>query len=138
MEEMKLLCAILSVWVLGSVPALAQRGPCVDQKTQTGMTQCAARKLTDADIKLNKIYAALVDKLKSDPAAINLLRVSERAWVDYRKKQCDLVSYPTTGGSVQPMITHECWASLTEDRAKFLQPQLHCEDGDLTCLRARQ
>jgi uncharacterized protein YecT (DUF1311 family) len=140
MEKMKVIALVLFLAGLACTarPVLAQRDPCGDEQTQSGMTHCAAKKLTAADIKLNKAYGELIRKLKSDPAAISLLRFSERAWVDYRKKQCDLISYPTTGGSVQPMITNECWTGLTEDRVKFIQSQLHCEDGDLICLRPRQ
>jgi uncharacterized protein YecT (DUF1311 family) len=137
MEKMTMskVALFLATLILASASADAQPGPCGDKQTQSGMTECAARQLTGADTALNNAYAILVKRLKSDPAALAVLRESESAWLNYRRKQCDLESYRSTGGSIQPMITHQCWRGLTEDRTKFLQGQLHCEDGDLTCLK---
>lgn len=48
------------------------------------------------------------------------LRESEAAWRQYRRAQCDFMGAMAAGGSLEPMIDNDCWATLTRERATTL------------------
>jgi len=95
---------------------------------------CFAGQFAKLDRQLNTDYVALTRKLSGDARAIELIRESERAWVDYRGKECTVEAYPTEGGSVQPTVESMCLIALTKDRLKIIDGQLNCSGGDLTCI----
>jgi uncharacterized protein YecT (DUF1311 family) len=127
---MRKLVLLVLAW---AAPALADA--CDKANTQTDMTICYGGLATKSDAELNRVYRALVARWKDDAKAVEVLRVSERAWVAYRKAECDREGYPTTGGSAQPMIIAMCFKSITDARVKILNGDLTCKEGDLTCLK---
>ncbi|WP_201863372.1 lysozyme inhibitor LprI family protein, partial [Microvirga soli] len=59
------------------------------------------------------------------------LRQAQMAWIAYRDKLC---KFETSGlGSVRPTIFAGCLTMLTNEHIKYLDSQLTCEEGDLSC-----
>lgn len=127
---MKKLVLLVLAW---AAPALA--AACDKANTQTDMALCYGGLANKSDAELNRVYRALLARWKGDTGAVQALRVSERAWVAYRKAECDRQGYATTGGSAQPMIIAMCLKSITDERATLLKSDLTCKEGDLTCLK---
>jgi uncharacterized protein YecT (DUF1311 family) len=127
---MKMLALLVLAW---SAPALADA--CDTANTQTDMNQCHGEQAAKSDAELNRVYRALMARWKGDGKTVTLLRDSERAWVAYRKAECDLQALPTIGGSMQPVVITMCFKAMTDDRVKLLKAKLTCQEGDLTCVR---
>jgi len=100
--------------------------------TQRELNECGGAELRKADAELNRVYVALLERLKSDPVAIENLKASERAWIIFRDAHMKaLHPHPDTEGSVRPM----CWAleltELTVQRTEMLKRMLGPADGDV-------
>ncbi|MDQ3242666.1 MAG: DUF1311 domain-containing protein [Gemmatimonadota bacterium] len=72
--------------------AAACNSPALDDQTE-----CVRASLASADMRLNRIYRALItemrrqERLRSgqrDPASVQRLRVAQRAWLVYRDTEC--------------------------------------------------
>ncbi len=99
--------------------------------TQYAMNMCAGREFEKADAAMNERYAKLLKRLEREDQ--RKLRQAQRAWITYRDKVCE---FETNGlGSVRPMIFAGCLKQQTEDHIKYLDGQLTCEEGDLSCKR---
>jgi len=99
--------------------------------TQSEMNICAGKDANDADSKLN----ALVKKLsaKISPGSQGALRTAERAWLDFRDKQCAFDTLGSEDGSIHDMVLAQCHKDLTDQQIKQVQQQLNCGQGDVTC-----
>jgi uncharacterized protein YecT (DUF1311 family) len=101
-------------------------------KTQAELNECAATDAQKADAELNRIYSALLQKLKNDPTALESLKESERQWLKYRDAQVKaLHPHPEEEGSVHPMCMSSEIAELTTQRIKALQSMMHPVEGDV-------
>jgi uncharacterized protein YecT (DUF1311 family) len=97
--------------------------------TQYDMNMCTGREFEKADATLNERYSKLMKRLDREDQ--EKLRRAQRAWISYRDKVCE---FETNGlGSVRPMIFAGCLTKWTEDHIKYLDYQLSCEEGDLSC-----
>jgi uncharacterized protein YecT (DUF1311 family) len=98
-------------------------------ETQYEMNMCAGRKFEKAVKAMNERYTMLMRRLDREDQG--KLREAQRAWMSYRKKICE---FETNGlGSVRPTIFAGCLMMLTEAHIKYLDSQLTCEEGDLSC-----
>ena len=100
--------------------------------TQRALNECGGKELHNADAELNRVYSALLQKLKDDPIATDTLKQAQVAWVAYRDAQMKaLHPYREQEGSVSPM----CWclemANLTVERTEILKEMLNPSEGDV-------
>jgi uncharacterized protein YecT (DUF1311 family) len=109
-------------------PAARAENHC-DGTIQYDMNMCAGAKFDAADKAMNERYARLMEHL--DPTDRVRLRRAQKAWEDYRLKLCRFET--DTLGSVRPTIFAGCMTGLTELHIKYLDGQLNCEEGDLSC-----
>jgi uncharacterized protein YecT (DUF1311 family) len=122
---MRFSAAIVSLALLVSTPALA--GPakedCGAQTNQTEMTACFNRDLDRANKKLNGVYEKRLEDMRDDPDGIKLLRAAERAWVDFRDRNCAAQAHGEEGGSVYATMVATCQIAMTDARTKEIQLQ---------------
>lgn len=76
--------------------AHAPADPC-DSPDRASQTRCLRRKLAAYDAPLNRVYERYIARLRAAPAsrgggeaAVRKLRVSQRAWLVYRDRMCQL------------------------------------------------
>ncbi len=119
---------IVLVAMISVLPTARAEDVC-DGINQWEMNMCAASKFEKADKAMNERYVKLMRRL--DPGDQVKLRQAQVAWIAYRKKWCE---FETNGlGSVRPTIFAGCLERLTEDHIKYLDYQLTCKEGDLSC-----
>jgi uncharacterized protein YecT (DUF1311 family) len=124
---MRFLSITLLASILGLQPAMAE--DYCEGTTQYEMNMCAGSEFKKADKAMNERYAKLMKRL--GPEDQMKLRQAQKAWVSYRDKLCE---FETNGlGSVRPTIFAGCLRMLTESHIKYLDGQLNCEEGDLSC-----
>lgn len=97
------------------------------------MNRCAAAAFQEADAALNQAYAGFLTRLRGDAATTRRLREAQRAWIDFRDKQCAFEDAWAEGGTVQPFVVASCMTVATRDRTEMLRRYLKCEEGDLSC-----
>jgi uncharacterized protein YecT (DUF1311 family) len=95
------------------------------------MNICAGKEANDADSKLSGLVKKLAAKIS--PESRGALRAAERAWLDYRDKQCAFNTLASEGGSVHDLVLAACLKDLTDKQIKQVQQQLNCGQGDLGC-----
>jgi uncharacterized protein YecT (DUF1311 family) len=100
-------------------------------KNQLAMNFCARHAFDLVDDELNKSYRAILATLIS-PQAKNRLRQAQRAWVEFRDKDClVLVGPPEYGGSMYQGMWWRCLANRTRERLvelDTLSRLLRCEE----------
>ena len=109
---------------------------CLDTaQTQGELNECAGRKATQADRKLNQTYQAVLKKYADNTVFIDRLRKAQGAWVTFRDAQLEM-KFPSgeAAGSVEPMCYSLYKAELTEKRNNELREWLKgIEEGDVCC-----
>lgn len=92
---------------------------CGSTATQMDLDQCSGNEATLAQTRETRAYAHAA---AAHPAAEDRaqLRAAERAWTAYRKAACAFDGYLVRGGSIQPLVDNNCWASLTDERTYSL------------------
>jgi len=110
---------------------------CMDNaKTQLAMNECAASKLAQANQELNRVYQAIQSKHQDDPVFLQKLKLAQRAWINFRDAQIDMI-YPHRDdssyyGSSLPMCVQGQLTTLTTERTKTLNTWLQgVEEGDV-------
>ncbi len=125
-------------------PAFAQNNPdnpkidCAKAETQTDLNICAALDFDTADKALNAQYkktrAAMVaidaDLDNDMKGAEKALIKAQRAWVDYRDRECEAQGFQARGGSMEPMLVGGCKADLTKKRTKELKDLADGPEGN--------
>ena len=109
----------------GFAARAAEPADCSKAQSQTEINACEYAIFQQADARLNRVYAQTVAKL--DPDARKLLRDAERAWVDYRDKECESQTAGSAGGSIRPMYIAQCQTALTKRRIRELEAQRDCQ-----------
>lgn len=127
-----LLVVVLTCGAEQNKKETAKRSCLQTAKTQSELNECAALDARKADAELNRVYSALLEKVKNDPAALESVKESERQWLKYRDAQMKASHpHPDKEGSVHPM----CWSSeiaeLIEERIRTLQSMLRPVEGDV-------
>lgn len=82
-----------------------------------------------ADAKLNSIYQAWVEELKhpapddtkDDAEILKRLVAAERAWIDFRDKDCNLQSTSMLNGTGESNVYGDCLYAMTKARVKALE-----------------
>jgi uncharacterized protein YecT (DUF1311 family) len=116
----------LALVVGGGFAARAADAPdCSKAQSQSEINECEDGIFRQADARLNRVYAQLAAKL--DPDARKLLRDAERAWVDFRDKECESQTAGSAGGSIRPMYIAQCQTALTKRRIRELEAQRDCQ-----------
>jgi uncharacterized protein YecT (DUF1311 family) len=90
---------------------------------------CNAAAKTAADKRLNQVYDAWVARLRhpskkavsGDGEILRRLVTAERAWIDYRDKDCDLQSTSMLGGTGESNVYGHCLYIKTKERVKALE-----------------
>jgi uncharacterized protein YecT (DUF1311 family) len=121
-----------------TVPSHAQDRPvppsdCNKAITQTEMNLCAQNRAESADKRLNNTYQILqrrlaIDLRQGNTAQINLAKTryqklinAQNAWIKFRDTTCEYERSNFDGGSIAPMIYHDCVAKITDRRTADLQ-----------------
>jgi uncharacterized protein YecT (DUF1311 family) len=102
-------------------PSAAAREDCGAQQNQTEMNACYGRELDRADDRLNAAYKKRLDGMRDDPDGIRLLREAERAWLDFREKNCTVQAHGEEGGSIYSTMVATCRITMAEARTKEIQ-----------------
>ncbi len=107
-----------------------QKGQCDAAATQLELNQCYGEQFRKADARLNNVYAKLLKQMRGE-AAIQRLRVVEKAWIHYRGLHCEAARSEYEGGSMSPMVWAQCMATTTEHRIEDLKAAYESEDRKL-------
>jgi uncharacterized protein YecT (DUF1311 family) len=108
----------------GFAAGAAEPADCSNAVSQPEINACEYEIFRQADASLNRVYAQLAAKL--DPDARKLLRDAERAWLDFRDKECESQTAASAGGSIRPMYMAQCQTALTKQRIRELEAQRDC------------
>lgn len=102
--------------------------PCAPeaQRSQQLMA-CAERKFREAAAGLKRVRDELYADL--EPRSRTKFRAAERAWLGYRKTNCDAEASIYEGGTIQPLIQLRCSTRLTLERAVELKAQIQTLHG---------
>lgn len=117
--------AFALVLLTATIARAEETADCSTAVTQSDINECEFKIFQQADAQLNRVYAQLGGKL--EPDARKLLRDAERAWVDYRDKECEFETAGSAGGSIRPMYIAQCQTALTKRRIRELETQRHCK-----------
>lgn len=126
---MRLICLALATLPIGPAAAAS----CDNATSQLALNQCADAELEAADTALNAAYQQIIGRLEDDPDTVQLLRTAQRAWLDFRDRECTFAASAAAQGSIYPLIVATCRADLTQRRTEQLGRYLHCAEGDLGC-----
>jgi uncharacterized protein YecT (DUF1311 family) len=98
--------------------------PCADLNELRSPEQmaCAEKELKRAEAELKSARAKLTADMEARPR-LRLAR-AERAWLGYRKSNCEAEASVYEGGTIQPLILTRCMARVTRARAEELRAQL--------------
>jgi uncharacterized protein YecT (DUF1311 family) len=105
----------------GAGAAAPAKEDCGAITAQQEMNACFGRAFERADAQLNVVYATVLKGASDDAKGIALLRAAQRAWVDFRNKNCDWQAHGEEGGSVYPTEVATCEIRMTEARIRELQ-----------------
>jgi uncharacterized protein YecT (DUF1311 family) len=108
--------------LLASAPALADEPDGIDCNTavsQNDMNICADKDYRGADAALNRTWRDTIKGL--DAHTLDLLRKSQRAWIQFRDAECTYQSAENEGGSIYPMVYAGCLTRLTKLRTQQLK-----------------
>ncbi len=82
-----------------------------------------------ADARLNSVYQAWSealkhpkpDEAKDDAEILTRLVAAERAWIDFRDKDCNLQSTSMLGGTGESNVYGDCLYAMTKARVQALE-----------------
>lgn len=106
---------------------------CASANTQVEMNLCAAQQAETAVKKLNTSYEVLQLRLTKDIRQGDKVRIeqakqryqklvnAQNAWVKFRDMTCEYERSGFDGGSIAPMIYHNCMTKLSNRRTADLQ-----------------
>jgi len=96
--------------------------PC-DPATTVGQEGCAEVMILRADKTINQDLAALWRKATTAQARARL-EAAQKAWMAYRSATCASAADAFAGGSEAAVVTAQCLATVTRERASDLANQL--------------
>jgi uncharacterized protein YecT (DUF1311 family) len=94
------------------------------QGVTVSMLHCAGDELDRQDARLNNNYEKLMSKLSRNRKKV--LLAAQRAWIKFRKTNCDFY-YDPKGGSAARLEGSGCFLTMTAARAKELKDLLGAE-----------
>ncbi|ENW50466.1 lysozyme inhibitor LprI family protein [Acinetobacter baumannii] len=101
---------------------------CSNLPNQTALNNCSANALNSANQKINIAYANYMKELS--PTEKLQLKEAQRAWIQYKEKDCQFQSSPVLKGSLYPFVHNACLVEKTETRIKELQDMQECRSGN--------
>lgn len=104
---------------------------CDTATSQVELNSCTAQQYQTADKALNQTWQTVLSR--ATPPQRDLLKKAQQAWIALRDADCAFVASGAQGGSVQPMINHQCLTEKTVEREAWLSSLLQCDEGDLSC-----
>lgn len=113
-----------------AAPARAQseEDPCAPEAQRSPqLMACAGRQFREASADLKRVRDGLNAEMEARSRV--RLRAAERAWLRYRKTNCDAEASHFEGGTIQPLIQLRCMTRVTRDRAAELKAQLQTLRG---------
>ena len=117
------LILLFCLLTLSTLFAAAPTG-CDNATTTAAMQACESARYTQANQKLNEVYARLMKTL--DGSKREKLRVAELAWIQFRDKNAAFMASAAEGGTLAALIQLTTSRTMTEARtaelAKFGQP----------------
>lgn len=106
-----------------------EEDPCAPEAQRSQqLTACAEREFRQASAELTRARAELNADL--EPRSRVKLRAAERAWLRYRKTNCDTEASIYEGGTIQPLIELRCMTRVTRERAAELKAQVRTLKGE--------
>ncbi|WP_289352960.1 lysozyme inhibitor LprI family protein [Acinetobacter baumannii] len=101
---------------------------CSNLPNQTALNSCSSNALNSANQKINTVYANYMKELS--PTEKLQLKEAQRAWIQYKEKDCQFQSSPVLKGSLYPFVHNACLVEKTETRIKELQDMQECRSGN--------
>jgi uncharacterized protein YecT (DUF1311 family) len=115
--------AATAIVVMFFAPAQAQDIDCHNwpnkSLNQHEMNMCQERDYQAADAQLNAAYRALTGLMTPDMRT--RLVAAQRAWVQFRDRECAFETADSEGGSMHPLVHYGCLARLTKVRTRELR-----------------
>ena len=106
----------------GQQSAQPAEDPCAYAERSPEQMACAEKELRQAEAELRSARTRLTATIEAPPRT--RMRRAERAWLSYRKSNCDAEASIYEGGTIQPFIQTLCLARVTRARAAELLAQL--------------
>ncbi|WP_202743949.1 lysozyme inhibitor LprI family protein [Acinetobacter calcoaceticus] len=101
---------------------------CSNLPNQSALNNCSSNVLNSANQKINTVYANYMKELS--PTEKLQLKDAQRAWIQYKEKDCQFQSSPVLKGSLYPFVHNACLVKKTETRIKELQDMQECRSGN--------
>ncbi len=101
---------------------------CSNLPNQSALNTCSSNVLNSANQKINSVYANYMKEL--NPTEKLQLKEAQRAWIQYKEKDCQFQSSPVLKGSLYPFVHNGCLVEKTENRIKELQDMQECRSGN--------
>ena len=102
--------------------------PCESQRNTLELNDCAKIEFDSAEQLLNQAYRQVLDAMPKQaedgvdyPAARRLLVQGQRAWVAFRKNDCEAIYKVNENGSIRNVRYHGCMTERTLQRIKELK-----------------
>ena len=124
---MKTIMGMASMLVLASASAK----DCDNPQTQLDMNDCAVMEYQRVDSELNAVYAEYRKRLS--PSQAQQLKAAEVAWIKFRDASCIFETSEVEGGSIHPLVYHDCLSTKTRERIAALKALASCKEGDPSC-----
>lgn len=113
------------------VLASASAKDCDNPQTQLDMNDCAVMEYQRVDSELNAVYAEYRKRLS--PSQAQQLKAAEVAWIKFRDASCIFETSEVEGGSIHPLVYHDCLTTKTRERIAALKALASCKEGDPSC-----
>jgi uncharacterized protein YecT (DUF1311 family) len=123
--------AVLAAVAIGMADtAVAEDIDCNNATSTIEMNYCGEQEYLKADAELNSLYKTIVDGLDSRAgdsgsdvgAWKDALKAAQRAWVDFKQKDCgELIGYEWGGGTGAGPATYGCLVEKTKTRIRELK-----------------
>lgn len=123
--------AVILLMAFAPVGALAEDGDGCDGNTME-MVECLGEKIDAADVELNRAYQDLIAAVRQQKEEMNgeagsaeveeHVRKAQRAWNDWREKECVAESeFQFTGGTGRGPAHQACTLRLITERTAYLR-----------------
>jgi uncharacterized protein YecT (DUF1311 family) len=87
------------------------------------MNVCSYRDYLRLDIELNQTWDVISKRYKGS-AVYRPILASQRAWLEYRDKQCAIWSKYYEGGTIEALVENTCRSDITKFRISELKQLL--------------
>lgn len=96
---------------------------CKNATTTVEMNECAAEDQQRVEAKLNEFYKRVLKSIENDEVKKSLI-IAQRAWITFRKADCDTLYKRYADGSIRTVTFLNCMQAHAEQRIKELDNHL--------------